>query len=311
MALLLQVDDQVSPEQTPELILSLGGRAVSSLGRCPLALCTVALNAPVGQEGGGEADQMHVCHGRPVGAMLVMAEPQQRLGVFHPRLNGPACFVRPDDVCGGTLRVVSHQPEALFGGPCAREDHVQRAEGADLQPAGIPEAIVDPPIGLPEVEGVGAAPPKQSPAIAAGFELPAQLEETAMALERRGQVEALLTAGLHGGRAERVGITQHHHRDAHGGLKLPEPLGSQLGGLAKGQPQGGTRRLFDIKPDAKRDDMITADQQSADILVAPDVRVGRGVFHRGDGVHRPTTCGVLGIIKDHIAGLSLPGTEGT
>jgi hypothetical protein len=50
--------------------------------------------------------------------------------------------------------------------------------------------------------------------------------------------------------------------------------------------------------------MITADQQSADILVAPDVRVGRGVFHRGDGVHRPTTCGVLGIIKDHIAGLS-------
>ena len=89
-------------------------------------------------------------------------------------------------------------------------------------------------MGLREVEGVGAAPPKQIPAIAAGFELPAQLEETAIALERGRKVKALLTAGLHDGRAQIVGIKQHHHLDAGGGLELPDQLGRQCGGLAEG-----------------------------------------------------------------------------
>ncbi len=60
MTLLFQVDEQVPPEQTPQLILRCGGREVSSLGTCPSALCTVALDAQVGQEGIGEADQMQV-----------------------------------------------------------------------------------------------------------------------------------------------------------------------------------------------------------------------------------------------------------
>ena len=76
MAFLFEVDDQVSPEQTPELILRSGGREVSSGGTCPSALCTMALNAQVGQEGVGEADQMQVCNCRPVRAILVMAKPQ-------------------------------------------------------------------------------------------------------------------------------------------------------------------------------------------------------------------------------------------
>jgi hypothetical protein len=88
MTLLFQIGDKVLPKQTPELILSRSGRDVSSLVTCPVALCTCTCDAPVGQEGIGEADQMPVCHGRPVGAILVMAEPQQRLGVFHPRLDG-------------------------------------------------------------------------------------------------------------------------------------------------------------------------------------------------------------------------------
>jgi hypothetical protein len=88
MALLFQVDDQVSPEQIPELILRSGGREVSSCGTCPSTLCTMAFNAQVGQEGVGEADQMQVCNCRPVGAILVLAEPQQLLHVFHPLLNG-------------------------------------------------------------------------------------------------------------------------------------------------------------------------------------------------------------------------------
>jgi hypothetical protein len=93
---------------------------------------------------------------------------------------------------------------------------------------------VDLPLGLREVEGVGAAPPKPLPALAAGLELPAQLEETAMALERGRKVAALFTAGLHDGRAEIVGLKQPHHRDASGGLALPNQLGGQFGGRAEG-----------------------------------------------------------------------------
>jgi hypothetical protein len=82
---------------------------------CPLALCTCSLDAQVGQEGIGEADQMQVCHGRPVRAILVLTEPQQLLDVFRPLLHGLALVVRPDDVRGGELRGVCDEPEDLFG----------------------------------------------------------------------------------------------------------------------------------------------------------------------------------------------------
>src|SRR3712207_9030993 len=59
-----------------------------------------------------------------------------------------------------------------------------------------------------------------------------------------------------------------------------------------------------------RDDVITTDQDGADILVALDVRVGRGVLHFGDGVHCSPAVGFLGIIKDQVEGLSLAGMEG-
>jgi hypothetical protein len=125
MALLFQIGHQVFPEQTPELLLSRSGRQIGNLVMCSVALCTMALDAQVGQEGVGKADQMQVCHGRPVGAMLVLTEPQQLLHIFQPRLNGPAFVVRPDDVRGGEFRSVRDEPEDLVGRAFAREDHVQ------------------------------------------------------------------------------------------------------------------------------------------------------------------------------------------
>ena len=104
----MQVDDQVSPEQTPELLLRNGGREVSSCGTSPSALCTMALEAPVGQEGRGEADQRPVGHGGPGRAMLVMAKPQELLRVLYPVRNGPAFVVRSDDLWSGTRRGVGH-----------------------------------------------------------------------------------------------------------------------------------------------------------------------------------------------------------
>ena len=86
MTLLFQIGDEVLPEQTPELVLSRSGRDVSSLVTCPVALCTCMRDAQVGQEGIGEADQMQVCHCRSRRAMLVLAQPQQLLGVFPPLL---------------------------------------------------------------------------------------------------------------------------------------------------------------------------------------------------------------------------------
>ena len=141
-------------------------------------------------------------------------------------------------------------------------------------------------------------PPKQLPAIAAGFEFPALLAETAMALEGGGNVATLFTTSLHNGGAERVRLTQHHHRDTHGGLELPNQLGGQFGGVAEGQPSDRTVCLFAREPDAQRNDLITADRNGTDILMAPDVGGARGVLHLGDGGHGLTPLGFPGII-DH------------
>ncbi len=67
MVLLLEGGDQIIPHQTSELIVSSGDRLVSSLVVGTLALCTDALEAQVGQEGIGEADQMPGCNCRPRG----------------------------------------------------------------------------------------------------------------------------------------------------------------------------------------------------------------------------------------------------
>lgn len=90
------------------------------------------------------------------------------------------------------------------------------------------------------------APPKEGPAIAARLEFPALLEEASIAPERGGKVKVLLATGLHDGPTQRVGIKQHHDLDARRGLALPNELRGQLGGFVKGEPQGRTRRLFDL-----------------------------------------------------------------
>lgn len=108
MALLLEVGHQVFPDQTSELFLSRSGRQVSSLVTCLLALCTRTRNPQVGQEGIGKTNQMQVCNCRPIRAILVLAEPQQLLGVFDPLLNFPALLVRLDEPCVREVRVVAH-----------------------------------------------------------------------------------------------------------------------------------------------------------------------------------------------------------
>jgi hypothetical protein len=145
---------------------------------------------------------------------------------------------------------------------------------------------------------------------AAGFECPALREEAALALARGGTGDARHTAGLHHGRAQRGGLKLPRDLDARGGLALPAPWSGPFRGLAAGPPQGWAVRLLDIQAEANREDVITADQDGADILVTPDGRVGRGVLHLGDGIHGAPTCGVLGSLQDHVDGLSLPGREG-
>ena len=160
-----------------------------------------------------------------------MTEPQQLLHVFQPLLNGPAFFVRPDDVRGGKLRGVRDEPEDLFGRAFARADHVQGAELADLQPAGIHKVIADLPIRLREVEGVRTAPPKQIAPIATSVELPALLEQAPIALQGGGKMKLLLAAGLHNRGTQIIGIEQHHDLDTRRRCALPDELRCQLRGL--------------------------------------------------------------------------------
>jgi hypothetical protein len=235
MAFLLQIGDEVLPEQTSELVLSCSGREVSSLVRCPVAWCTCMVEAQVGQEGRGETPQRPVCHGRAIRAMLVLAEPQPRLDVLHPRCEGPAPVVRLDQWGGRELRGIGDQPEDLLGPPCSREDHLQAAPVAARQPAGSDNAVAGAAVGLRDDEGRGAAPSQELPPIAPRLELPAGLQEVAMALEGGDNMDAWFAAGLDHGRTAIIGSKQDHDLDAGEGVDLSHELGRQHGGL----PDGG------------------------------------------------------------------------
>ena len=94
MVLLLEVGDQVIPDKTLEFLVSGSDRQISSLRMLTLALCTTAHHTEVDQKRGGEADQMWVDHGGPIGAVLVVAQPPQRRGVLHKRHDRPPASVR-------------------------------------------------------------------------------------------------------------------------------------------------------------------------------------------------------------------------
>jgi hypothetical protein len=98
MALLLQVGHQIIPEQRPELVLGSHRRKLSRLMILTLALCTCRLEAEVGQEGRGKTDQRQVCNCGSIGAVLLLAQPQQLLTVFEELLHCPAGFVRLDQL---------------------------------------------------------------------------------------------------------------------------------------------------------------------------------------------------------------------
>ena len=88
---------------------------------------------------------------------------------------------------------------------------------ADREPAGIDKAVAGAAMGLRDDEGLGAAPSKEIAPIAPGLELPAGLQEVAIAFERGGKMEALLSAGLDHGRTEIIGIKQDQDLDARRG----------------------------------------------------------------------------------------------
>jgi hypothetical protein len=65
MVSLSQIFNQVVPEQTSEVILRGRDGPVSSLLPLPMAWCTLARHAQVGQEGIGKADQIQLCNRGP------------------------------------------------------------------------------------------------------------------------------------------------------------------------------------------------------------------------------------------------------
>src|SRR5262249_16873593 len=131
-----------------------------------------------------------------------------------------------------------------------------------------------------------------------------QFKEAAVGLERGGEVKVLLPARLDDSPTEIVGIKQDHHLNAGGGLELPDELGGQLRGLLKREAQGWTMDVFDIQPDAQRDNILTEDQNGAHILVPPNVGVERRVLQLGDRVHGRAPFCLLRIIDDQVDGVS-------
>src|SRR5262245_23303727 len=231
MALLLQLGEEVLPAQTPELVLNRSGREVSRPVPWPVALCPRTRKAPGGQAGIGAADQGQGCHGRPIGALLVVAKPPQRLQVLPPRLDGPAPIVGLEEWGGRARWVVGHQPAALPGPARAREDHRPPAQRTHLEPAGLDAAIACLALRLDEDEGVGAAPPPAVPPLAAGFALPAWRQEAAVALACGGDVTVRRPTRLAPRATAVVRRQPAHHLDAARGLHRPDQPGRQRRGL--------------------------------------------------------------------------------
>jgi hypothetical protein len=75
MALLLEAGQQLISDQTAQGLLGSRDRRASSLVTCPLALCTMACQDLVGQQGRKKANQMPVCHSHTIGAILVVPSP--------------------------------------------------------------------------------------------------------------------------------------------------------------------------------------------------------------------------------------------
>jgi hypothetical protein len=69
-------------------------------------------------------------------------------------------------------------------------------------------------------------------------------------------------------------------------------------------------RVFDVEADAVGDHVLAEDQNATDVLVAPDVRTGRRVFHRRDGIHLRASLGLLGIIDHQVERLPRYGAQG-
>jgi hypothetical protein len=268
-----------------------------------VALCTCTLDAPVGQEGIGETHQMQVYNCRSIRAILVLTEPQQLLHIFYPLFNAPAFILDPNHVCGGEVRGIRNQPENFFGRAFPREDDVQGAECADLQPPGIEIAVAGATIGLRDDQRLGPVSPKSIPPITPRLELPAGLEQAAMALQRRGKVKTLLSAGLDHGSTEIVGIKQDHDLHPGGGVELPNEVGGQPGGFPERDAHGRTRLLFDVEPDPPGDDLLAKEQRATNVLVTPDIGVGRRVLHLGHRLHPLAAFAFLGIVEDQIHGV--------
>jgi hypothetical protein len=130
-----------------------------------------------------------------------------------------------------------------------------------------------------------------------------------MALQGGGNMKLLRAAGPHDRGTQIIGIKQDHDLDASGGLELPNEVGGQLGCFLERDAHRGTGLLLDIQPDAPGDDVLPEEQGATDILVAPDIGVGRGVLHLGDRLHRLAPFGCLGVVKDQVDGVSLVGME--
>jgi hypothetical protein len=139
---------------------------------------------------------------------------------------------------GRELRGIGDQPADLLGCPFPREDDMEEAQAADQEPAGIDKAVPGAAVGLRDDQGLSAAPAKEIAPIAPRLELPAGLQEVAIAFERGGKTEASLVTGLDHGRTEIIGIKQDQNLDPGGGVELPS------GVFMEGNADGRTRLFF-------------------------------------------------------------------
>ena len=92
------------------------------------------------QEDRGHADPRQVCHGGPIGAVRVVAQPSPRLTVWAKACHGPARFVRLDPPSRRPRRLIGHQAADVPGESCTRADDRPGPTGTALKPARLDRA---------------------------------------------------------------------------------------------------------------------------------------------------------------------------
>ena len=261
-----------------------------------VALCTLGLQAQVGQAGIGAIDQVQVSNYSPVPQDAVIAQPQMLFLVLDQHLNRPAFQIVGDDFLHRGVQIIGHQCDMFPIILTAREynlhlaDFIQPADafgqsvGLGLSQAGDP---------VPTAAVVQDIPAVCAQTVGLRFDL-----KTPIGSRNADKMPLSGLAGIDHFGTQIEGIKQHRDLEMARQLGLTDGLTGQLGQLLKVDSQSAGMLFFDIQQRRPRDGDAAIVQTDLDNGMACAVCAGGMVKQFADGIHLFGAFEGLGVIDD-------------